>query len=66
METMHKYRILKKNNNTCGVVALEKIPQLPPKYATVEYVDKKINEVNANVDKKFNELKDLIISITTK
>jgi hypothetical protein len=64
METMHKYRILKKDNNTNGVVALEKIPQLTPKYATVEYVDKKFNELRSEVDTKFNEVNaklDLIL-----
>jgi hypothetical protein len=31
-------------------------PIPPPKYATVDYVDRKIGEVNTNVNRKINEV----------
>jgi hypothetical protein len=55
METMHKYRILKKDNNTSSVVALEKIPTPTPKYATVE----QLNEVKQDVNEVKQEVKEI-------
>jgi hypothetical protein len=66
MTTNYDYKILKRTSKDAGRVAVDKVPAPRPKYATVEYVDKKFNELRSEVKQDVNEVKQEIININTR
>jgi FtsZ-binding cell division protein ZapB len=54
----YNYKVIDMKNKYEGTVDLKKENASPPKYATIAYVDRKINEVNEKINEVKNELKN--------
>ncbi|MDR0739684.1 MAG: hypothetical protein LBF00_02300 [Mycoplasmataceae bacterium] len=63
---LYNYSVVKRDDKDNGQVELAKVGGKKPKYATIEYVDAKIDTLEQRVNYRFDRLEELVAKIAEK